>query len=56
MVVDVTDTPQPTDPYMRARYGSIGAILKIKTIDAVQVAVDHALGMLHLGRSDMLDV
>jgi hypothetical protein len=32
-----------TRPYMRARYGLVESLLKIKTSLAVQAALDHAL-------------
>ena len=38
--------------YMRARYGLIEALLKIKTFDVVQAAFEHAKNMLRLCRSD----
>ena len=39
---------------MRARYGHVEALLKVKNRTAVQVALDHLLDMLHLNRSDNL--
>lgn len=41
---------------MRARYGHVEALLKIKTRDAVQAAFDHIMDMLRLCRSDNLGV
>ena len=43
-----------TRDYMRARYGHVEALLKVKNRTAVQVALDHLLDMLHLNRSDNL--
>jgi len=41
-----------TRDYMRARYGHVEAVLKIKSRTAVQTALDHLLDMLRLNRSD----
>jgi len=41
-----------TRDYMRARYGHVEALLKIKNRIAVRTALDHLLDMLRLNRSD----
>jgi len=45
-----------TRPYMRARYGLIEAILKLKTFDAAQSALDDTMDLLRLCRSDNMGV
>lgn len=45
-----------TRPYMRARYALVECLLKIKTLHAVQTALDHALDMLRLCRGDNIGV
>lgn len=45
-----------TRPYMRARYGYIDALTKIKTRSAVQVAYDNTRDMLRLCRGDNMGV
>ena len=45
-----------TRPYMRARYALIESLLKIKTSQAVQSALNHALDMLRLCRGDNIGV
>jgi hypothetical protein len=45
-----------TRTYMSLRYALIEAILKVKTRNAVQAALDHARDMLRLCRSDNLGV
>ena len=45
-----------TRPYMRARYGLLDALRKIKTRDAVQAAHDHVKECLRLCRSDNMGV
>jgi hypothetical protein len=45
-----------TRDYMRARFGLIEALLKIKTFDAVQAALAHLMDMLRLCRGDNLGV
>ncbi len=45
-----------TRDYMRARYGVLEALLKIKTTAAVQAALGHILDMLRLCRSDNMGV
>ena len=45
-----------TRDYMTARYALVKAILEVKTLDAVKSALDHAMGMLRLHRSDDLGV
>ncbi|KAI1085035.1 hypothetical protein F5B20DRAFT_125245 [Whalleya microplaca] len=47
---------RPTRPYMQARYDLMQAILNIRTGEAVQAALGHALGMLQLSRGDNLGV
>ena len=39
-----------TRTYMRLRYALVEAILKVKTRDAVETALDHARDMLRLCR------
>ncbi|KAF2826190.1 hypothetical protein CC86DRAFT_394240 [Ophiobolus disseminans] len=46
----------PTRDYMRARFMLVEALLKINTSQAVTLALDHLLGMLHLCRIDTLGV
>ena len=41
-----------TRDYMRARFGLVVAITKIKTYDAVNSALDHLMDMLRLNHSD----
>lgn len=45
-----------TRTYMRARYAYAGAVLKIKTFDAVDLAASHLRNMIHLNRSDNMGV
>ena len=45
-----------TRTYMRLRYALIEALLKVNTRDAVQAALDHALDMLRLCRTDNIGV
>ena len=45
-----------TRDYMRARFGLVDAILKIRTYDAVSSALEHIMDMLRLCRSDNLGV
>lgn len=45
-----------TRDYLRARYGLIEALEKIKTFDAVQVALDHVMDILRLNRGDNMGV
>ena len=45
-----------TRDYMRARYGLVEALLKIKTFDAVKSAAEHIRDMLRLCRSDNMGV
>ncbi|KAK5053918.1 hypothetical protein LTR84_001880 [Exophiala bonariae] len=45
-----------TRTYMRLRYALIEALLKVNTRDAVQAALDHAMDMLRLCRSDNIGV
>jgi hypothetical protein len=45
-----------TRDYMRSRYALVEAIMKIKTFDAAQSALDHLNDMLRLSRSDNLGV
>ncbi|KAM0429812.1 hypothetical protein ACHAPT_006418 [Fusarium lateritium] len=47
---------QGTRPYMRARHDYVTALLNVRTGEAVQAALDHSLGMLHLSRGDNLGV
>lgn len=46
----------PTRDYMRARYALIEALWKVPTFDAVQTALEHALDINHLNRSDNMNV
>lgn len=41
---------------MRARYGLLDNLRKIKTVEAVQAALDHALEMHRLCRSDNMGI
>lgn len=45
-----------TRDYMRARYALIEALIRIKTLDAVQTALDHLMDMLRLNRGDNMGV
>lgn len=45
-----------TQDYMRARYRLVEAILKVKTLDAVESALDHLLDILRLCRGDNMGV
>lgn len=45
-----------TRDYMRARYALIEALKRIKTLDAVQTALDHLMDMLRLNRGDNMGV
>ncbi|KAK5737670.1 hypothetical protein LTR17_006532 [Elasticomyces elasticus] len=45
-----------TRDYMRARYGVVEALMKIKTREAVQANLDHLLDMLRLCRGDNMGV
>jgi len=45
-----------TRNYMRARYALIEALLKVKTLDAAEAALDHLLDMLRLCRGDNMGV
>ena len=45
-----------TRPYMRARYGVVEALLKIKTYAAVKAAHEHLMEMLRLCRGDNMGV
>ncbi|KAL6916882.1 hypothetical protein FSST1_008377 [Fusarium sambucinum] len=45
-----------TRPYMSARFDLMSAILNVRTGEAVQAALDHALDMIRLCRGDNQDV
>ncbi|KAH9218743.1 hypothetical protein DL95DRAFT_293090 [Leptodontidium sp. 2 PMI_412] len=45
-----------TRDYMRARYGVVESLLKIKTTEAVKATLDHILDMLRLCRGDNMGV
>jgi hypothetical protein len=45
-----------TRDYMSTRYGLIEAILEVKTLDAVESALDHCMDILRLCRSDNMGV
>ena len=45
-----------TRDYMRARYALVEALLKVKSLDAAEAALDHLLDMLCLCRSDNMGV
>lgn len=45
-----------TRPYMRARFGLVDKLVKIKTYDAVKNAFDHIMDMLRLCRGDNMGV
>jgi len=45
-----------TRPYMRARYAVVEALLNVKSLDAVNAALDHVLDLLRLCRSDNMGV
>ena len=45
-----------TRDYMRARFGLVEAILKIRTYDAVSSALEHLMDMLRLCRGDNMGV
>jgi hypothetical protein len=45
-----------TRDYMRAIFGVIEALRKISTLDATQTALDHAMNVLRLNRSDNMGV
>jgi hypothetical protein len=45
-----------TRDYMRARYALVEALLKVKTLDAAEAALDHLLDMLRLCRGDNMGV
>src|SRR5204863_8640658 len=42
--------------YMRRRYALVGALLKVKTPEAVAAALQHLMDMLRLCRSDNMGV
>ncbi|KAI1140170.1 hypothetical protein F5Y05DRAFT_377430 [Hypoxylon sp. FL0543] len=43
---------KPTRPYMQSRYELTNALLNIRTGDAVEDALEHSLGILHLNPGD----
>ena len=47
---------QETRPYMRARFGYVEALLKVKSRSAVEKALEHLLDMLRLCRGDNMGV
>lgn len=45
-----------TRPYMRARYGLLDSLRKIRTREAVQASRDHVMDLLRLCRGDNMGV
>ncbi|EFQ35204.1 MYND finger [Colletotrichum graminicola] len=47
---------QETRPYMQARFGYIGTLMSINTVDGIEMALNHQLDMLRLCRGDNMGI